>query len=109
MSLAEMPPDAERPKLLVIGSYMIDDKLKSYIDALREQLKDQIEVTEIDSETEEGQGKMEEYEIENEDSLPATLIIEDDESIYKAWYGADLPQIDQVIFEVGQLTGNGEV
>lgn len=108
MSFAEMPPDTEQPKLIIIGSYMLDDKLKSYIDEIKEHLNDQLQVQEYDSETDEGQEKIEEYDIDNEDSLPATLIVEDNGSIYKAWYGVDLPQIDQVIYEVGQLTGNRE-
>jgi hypothetical protein len=53
-----------------------------------------------------GRSVAEFYNIQ-ESSLPAVLIVMDDDTIYKSWFGVDLPSAEDVAYDLRTITGAG--
>jgi len=99
--------DSTTPSIYVVGTRVFEDRLQEYVRELTAAVADQATVTYVDIESNDGAELSELLDIETE-RLPATLILEDDESVYKDWYGENLPDAQDVAFELGQLTGTSE-
>jgi hypothetical protein len=97
----------DSPIVYLIGSEMLEDILKPYGQGLDERLEGKVPVTYLDINSADGAQVTDLYEIA-EEKLPAIIILENDETFYKAWYGQDLPSSEAVAFEVEQIIGSLE-
>jgi hypothetical protein len=90
--------------IYIIGPMMLSQKTDPFVAEVKSKVGDSIEVEYVDSDGQNGDELCEEFDLE-QNQLPAVLILEEDHSIYKSWYGPDLPDSDQVSYEASQLTG----
>ncbi len=100
-----MQDDHNRPATIyILGANMLEANLQGYVNDLTTALQGSAPVIYANTEDQFGSTLAERYEIE-ESQIPSILIVIEDEEIYKSWHGQDLPATDQVVYEIGQITG----
>lgn len=98
-------PDREGPAVYLMGHTGCEDEAKKLgedIDALTD---DAIQTVYLDVQSGNG-AQIAEFYGYSLDQLPVVLIVQDDDTIYQAWQGIDLPAADVVAHYLEQLTGS---
>lgn len=100
-------PDRQGPAIYIVGATMLESQLQPWRDRLAAILPPESQVIYVDINSSNGAKISEFYEIEPE-KLPAIMIVMDDDTIYKSWFGPDLPSVETVTYEHAQITGSGQ-
>lgn len=96
--------ERQAPAVYMIGDEMLENRILPLAREVDIATADEIEVGYIDKDGPYGAELTDRYGIAPE-QIPAILILETDDEIYHDWYGMDVPAAEQVLYELGQLTG----
>lgn len=102
-----IPADPDQVIIYVLGNRMIADRLNQFATELDTHLEGVMPIVYLDVDEGDGNTITERYEVESE-QIPAILICERDETVYQSWFGQDLPEVEQVAYTLGEITGNSE-
>lgn len=98
-------PDRQGPAVYLLGLPPNEEALRRLGQEVVATTGGSAQVTYLDSTSADGIRVAEFYDIAIE-SLPAILIVQDDDTLYQSWTGMDLPAADVVAHYINQITGN---
>jgi hypothetical protein len=101
-------PHKEGPAVYILGSRMLERRLKPLGEELDSLTRSDIPTVYLDIRSHDGARFADFYDI-SESSLPAIVVVMADDTIYKMWQGMDLPSPEAIAHEVGRITGNRAV
>ncbi len=98
-------PDRTGPAVYLVGMSMLENRLTAYGQELDKATDEKTQVVYLDVRSKDGAQVADFYDIQ-ESSLPAVLIVMDDDTIYKSWFGQDLPRPGDVAHDVKRISGH---
>lgn len=98
-------PDREGPAVYLLGHTGCEDQVKRLGEEIDAATEDAIQTAYIDIQSGNGAQVAEFYGYGLE-QLPVVMIVQDDDTVYQEWRGADLPAADIVAHYIEQITGS---
>lgn len=98
-------PDRRGPAVYLLGLPPNEDTLRQLGQEIVAQVGGAAQVVYLDSESADGIQVAEFYGLMRE-SLPAVLIVQDDDTLYQSWAGTDMPAADVVAHYINEIVGN---
>ena len=98
-------PDRDGPAVYIIGTRMLENDLQRFAGELNTAAQGVYQIVYLDVDSQDGAAVAQFYSVTHEE-LPAILIVMDDDTIYKSWFGQTLPRADELIYELNQITGS---
>lgn len=98
-------PDRQGPAVYLLGLPPNEEALRQLGQEITVATAGAAQVVYLDSASADGIQVSEFYDVTIE-SLPAVLIVQDDDALYQSWTRSNLPAADVVTHYINQITGN---
>lgn len=100
-------PDRQGPAVYLLGNSATEGRLRPLGEEIDSKTAAETQVVYLDINSRDGAQVAEFYGFAVE-ILPVIMIVQDDDTLIKSWYGQDLPAADMVAYELNQITGASE-
>lgn len=96
--------DHRGPAIYLLGSSMLENKLQVLGKEIDHVTSETVQVAYLDTHGPDGAKVASFYGVTQSD-LPAVLIVMDDDTLHKSWFGVQLPRAEDVAYEIRSITG----